>query len=300
MDRSPVFSLDREIASAPFAAAPEKAQKLQTISKSITLVFDDQRADFSIAAVTRGDHQFVKASAGALNLLWCASYAYWLLYQGYIESQRAGGTQYRASEHPEGAEAVHLYRWALDSVLKPILGPWPVAAPAPAKSPEPNSSIHVANEIFLVAVGWILLHEIGHHHLRHANDPIGPTAKQEEFDADRFATDWILDDVSDPAVLLKRSLGIAVANVLLITLDLSRASFESVSHPPSYERFQRNLRERQLREEHPVHAFGAAMLQTTLTTFGVDIHLDLDATFDGFVDDLCFQLHQFAQAKKNG
>jgi len=141
----------------------------------------------------------------------------------------------------------------------------------------------------------MLLHEIAHHDLRHPSEAIGPTAHIEEHDADRFASDWLLHGVSDSAILLKRSIGIAVANLVLITLDLCRASFESTSHPASYERLQRNLRDRQLAHNQTVHAFLGAMLQATLSVFGVRVDVDLDATFCALVDDLSFQLHRYAQ-----
>jgi hypothetical protein len=210
MERSPIFSLDREISSAPFAAAPEKAKKLKSLSHSITLLFDDQRADFCVAAISEKDGRFIKASAGALNLLWCASYAYWLLYRGFVKAQRLGHTEYSVSGARTVSEALSLYQWAIQSAVECKLEPWPVGAPMPVRSPEPNSPVHVANEVFLVAVGWILLHEIGHHELGHPREAIGPASKQEEHDADHFASDWLLSEVSDSALLLKRSLGIAV------------------------------------------------------------------------------------------
>jgi hypothetical protein len=135
----------------------------------------------------------------------------------------------------------------------------------------------------------MLLHELGH--IAHQHPFIETSrAKLEENEADRFATLHVLEGVSDPSVLLKRSIGIAVANVLLVLLDILPETASSNAYPPAEERLSRNLRENQLLQSHPVHAFTTALLQVHLQRFGVPHDLSEKDTFASFVDDFCLVL----------
>lgn len=137
----------------------------------------------------------------------------------------------------------------------------------------------------------MLLHELGH--IAH-QDPILVTArsKAEEHEADRFATSHVLDGVTDSAVLLKRSVGIAVASVVLILIDFI-SSTPVDSHPDPEERLSRNLRENQLETSNPVHAFATALLQVHLQRFGVPLVLNEYEKFASFVDDFCLALNRY-------
>jgi hypothetical protein len=288
MMRSPVFRLDKLMAEAPARVAPEKEGRLKQVAGAVTLCFEDQRGDFAVNTKTRQ----AMATAGALNLLWCASYAYWMLYLGFVDAQRAGAAEYRPGDNPKIVEALRLYRWALESAVTGTLQNWPNGAPQPDPQVLDGSPVHCANELFLVAIAWIFLHELGHIHLKHALRTVSVTSQQEEHDADKFATEWILDSVTDSDVILKRSLGMAVANIVLIVLDLAWGSPKIATHPKPYERLQRNLRSGRISDESAVHAFTAALLQIHVTAFGLEHSLNLDAAFAELVDDMCFDLHK--------
>jgi Peptidase U49 len=62
----------------------------------------------------------------------------------------------------------------------------------------------VANEVFLTTIAWMLFHEHGHlansHPMAHS-----AAAKQEEHEADLFATTHVLGGVSDYDIRFKRS-----------------------------------------------------------------------------------------------
>jgi hypothetical protein len=302
---SPVLALAPDISQAVFRVAPEKAERLQAILDNVRLVFktDDGAFDFSAGPAESGKRS-IFASVGALNALWCASYAYWLLYCGCVGAQRAGRSEFQPRHDPNLIQALQLYEWALSAISRRVLEPWPEIGPNPLRCSTDASDIRVANEIFLVAAAWIMLHEIGHIKLKHPVAQVRVRAKQEEKDADRFATEWVLSGVADPIMLLKRSLGIAVANILLLVVDLGRTasvvhpSFDT-SHPPSYERVHDNLRNDLLAEGHPVHAFATALLQATLAVFGVPHNLDLDGTFSTLLDELCISLSRFNHAQRN-
>ena len=287
MPLSPIFRLDRQMAEAPARAAPEKEAALHEIANSVALCFEDQRGDFMFSASTGQ----VTATAGGLNILWCASYAYLLIYSGFQEAQLSGNSEYRPGDDATSAPALHLYRWALEAATVGELRDWPDGYPQPDPALMDGSPLHHASEIFLVALAWIILPELGHIQLKHPLQTVSPTSLAEEHDADRFASEWLLDSAT-PEVILKRTLGVAVANIVLIVIDLVHGSPAATTHPKPVERLQRNLRCGQLADESPVHAFTAALLQFHLTVFGVDHRVNLDGAFAELVDDMCFDLHR--------
>ena len=199
-------------------------------------------------------------------------------------------SEYQTAKDGDDWNALRLYRWALKSTGAKRLEDWPSDLPRPVRTPVHGSLIHAGTELFLVAVAWILLHEVGHVEGGHRSEAIAVTAKSEEHEADAFATDWLLDGITDEGFLLKRALGIAVGNLVLLTLGLNQGSFQSTTHPPAYERLHRNLRFRQLAAEHPVHAFAVALIQIHCGLFGIDHTLPGNGSFDDLVDELCVRM----------
>jgi hypothetical protein len=282
---SPVFSLLPEIWVAPQELAPEKRDLLVPYLRPIRLLLDTGKFIVS----TSGEH--ITVSDGALNLLWCASYASWFIYQAYVDAQRNDLPEVRLGKDAEAVNALDLYEWAIRCARTEQNEPWPIGAPRPTRPPDLAGPIHVANEVFLTTVGWVLLHELGH--IAHEHPMLATSrARSEENEADKFATRHVLDGVSDPAVLLKRSIGIAVANVVLVLLDIMSERVPSDTHPPVEERLSRNLRESQLAESNPVHAFATALLQVHLKRFRVPHQLNEHETFASFVDDFCLDLNR--------
>lgn len=283
---SPVFCLLADIWASPQALAPEKRDLLVSHLRPFKLRC--KTGEFILS--TSGDH--INISEGALNLTWCASYASWFIYRAYVDAQKAGGSTVKLGRDKEAVLALDLYEWAIACVKSKRYEPWPAWAPRPTRLPE-SEALHVATEIFLTTIGWMLLHELGHIAHQH---PVLVTAiaKAEEHEADRFATSHVLEGVLDPAILLKRSIGIALANVILILIDFI-ASSPVDSHPDPEERLSRNLRENQLADSNPVHAFATALMQVHLQRFGVKLELKENENFASFVDDFCLALKRHRQ-----
>ena len=285
-DSSPVFCLLPDIWASPQALAPEKRDLLVPHLRTVKLRCKTAEFIFS----SSGD--YINISDGALNLLWCASYASWFIYRAHVDAQKTGSSTVKLGQDQEAVRALDLYEWAIACVRNRKYETWPSWAPKPTRSPE-SDALRVGTEIFLATVGWMLLHELGH--IAH-QDPVLVTAsaKAEEHEADRFATSHVLDGVSDAAILLKRSIGIAVANVVLILIDFIASSAVD-SHPDPEERLSRNLRENQLANSNPVHAFATAMMQVHLQRFGVPLVLEENENFASFVDDFCLALKRHRQ-----
>jgi len=93
--------------------------------------------------------------------------------------------------------------------------------------------------LFLGAVAWIVLHEIGHKVHRDTNLVGAQTRTLEEVEADRFATAHIFDSTSVPATHRTfRFMSVVVAIVWLGLMDtvLKLLPPEAQTHPPAYER----------------------------------------------------------------
>jgi len=60
--------------------------------------------------------QYFHISDGALNLIWCSSYASWFIYQAYGRAQKNGRDVVRFDDDAETEEAVNLYQWAIRCV----------------------------------------------------------------------------------------------------------------------------------------------------------------------------------------
>ena len=81
---TPTFSLLPEIWAAPQAIAPEKVNLLVPLLREVKLY--PQTGDFRFS--TSGEYLHI--SDGALNLIWCSSYASWFIYQAYGRAQKNG------------------------------------------------------------------------------------------------------------------------------------------------------------------------------------------------------------------
>jgi hypothetical protein len=197
----------------------------------------------------------------------------------------------RFDDDPETVAALDLYQWAIRCVRQRMFEPWPDGAPIPTRTPPPESPLHVGNEVFLTTVGWMLLHEFGH--LAH-NHPflISALAKAEENEADLFATHHVLAGISDESIRFKRGVGIVVANVVLLLLELIGGKIPSTSHPPVEERLSRNLRGTELETNDRIHAFATALIEFHLHAFAVSYQLSEHDRFGHLVDDFCYALNR--------
>jgi hypothetical protein len=94
-DGSPVFSLLPEIWAAPQALTPEKSDSFVPYLRQIRIL--PSVGKFILSASER----FISVSEGALNLLWCASYAAWFIYQAYVDAQKNDLPSVQLGKDPE-------------------------------------------------------------------------------------------------------------------------------------------------------------------------------------------------------
>jgi hypothetical protein len=286
---TPTFCLLPEIWAAPQAIAPEKMNLLAPLLREVKLYPQTGEFRFSIS----GDYLHI--SDGALNLIWCSSYASWFIYQAIGRAEKNGREVVRFDDDRETEEAVSLYQWAICCVRDKAYTPWPAGAPQPTRTPVHESPLHIANEVFLTAVAWMLLHEAGH---LARNHPFLTSARSldEEHEADFFATDHVLGGVTDEQVRFKRSVGIVVANAIILLLELMNGPVASQTHPPVEERISRNLRGPELESNNRIHAFATALIQFHLGVVGIVPQLHERARFGEFVDDFCLSINRWRKS----
>jgi len=282
---SPVFSLLPEIWASPQVLAPENVRLLVPLLREIKLY--PQTGEFKFS--TSGEYLHI--SDGALNLVWCSSYASWFIYKAYGRARDV----VRFDDDADTVKALDLYEWAIRCVRQQIYTPWPEGAPQPTRTPALGSELLLANEVFLTAVAWMLLHE--HGHLAH-NHPLLTSSRSmdEEHEADLFATNHVLGGVTDDAVRFKRSVGIVIANTLLLLLELMNGPAASQTHPPVEERISRNLRGSELGTNDRIHAFATALIQFHLRVVGISPALEEHDQFGQFLDDFCLAINRWRKS----
>jgi hypothetical protein len=286
---TPTFSLLPEIWASPQAIAQEKVGLLVPLLREVKLYPRTGNFRFSTSG------EYLHISDGALNLIWCSSYASWFIYKAYGRAQTNGQDVVHFDDDPDTVEAVNLYQWAIQCVRQKTYTSWPEGATRPTRTPNYGSELHVANEVFLTAVAWMLLHEAGH---LARNHPFVTSSRSmdEEYEADSFATNHVLGGVTDEAVRFKRSVGIVIANILILLVELMNGPAPSQTHPPVEERISRNLRGHELESNDKIHAFATALIQFHLGIVGIFPHLDEHAEFGQFVDDFCLAINRWRKS----
>lgn len=256
---SPVLTLTDWVAASPFRIAPEKAPQLTGfLDQTKTILEINDRPGF-LVNVTR---ERVRFSESALELLWTAAHAYCVLFDEYKKGFDRHETHFDVGAVPRARRAVELYDWALAKCQDGSSVQWPSADIVPIKDATALSDIHVANELFLTSTAWILLHEIAH--LRLGHSAVTPASKKEEQDADFAATEWVLPPDNDAGTTTKRVLGVASAILALTALDLRARSFNSSTHPRSFERLLYCLDRTAIAEDHFVYMVVYVLLQIHL------------------------------------
>ncbi len=258
--RSPILHLESSIQGVPFQIAPENLDK-----------FMEYRDRYNISIELSNDKLFsirvnletniIILPIASLEYLWAFSLYCWVLYQEYREGQIRGAEEINCVGNQRLQNAYSVLQWARKNMLTSGIEEWPKDLPAPQANPENESDIHVVNELFLCALGWMLYHEIGHIVLQHP--PITTSySEQEEKEADQFSTEWILSKLEKNCPMLrKRALGIAVGVLCLQSLEVSGKSCLNNTHPNAHDRIFSCLSKYQVGIEELIEAFSITVLQ---------------------------------------
>jgi hypothetical protein len=268
--RSPVLLLEKQVAGAAFAIAPEREHELLGVAPNFSLALSNDRK-FSIR-VNMSTHEATLPIA-TLEYLWACAYLFWVLYQEYIAAQQRNHKRIDLSTKRSVCEAIDLFNWARNNQATSGVEAWPKALPRP-ESNSSDEAVSVANELFLAAIAWIIHHEIAHVRAKHVAMHNIYVVRQEQ-EADEMATDWILGKCEDPGSRQKRQLGMITALLATQLLDEPPGSDTYVrTHPPTVERLYACLERALVDDDASPRAFAVVAMQLQLSQFDLSIPLD--------------------------
>lgn len=291
---SPIIELMHPIAASPFRVAPAAIAALEAViaSKSIKL-------ELSLAARTEAkliiSTKLVHLGIPFLEVLWAAAHAYIVIFQECQHANARGEVMFSIGERPRTAKAYALYRTLLTARAAGELIDWPSLEIRPERLPSENSDVFIANEVFLVAVSWLIHHEIAHARLGHQAE-LKVLSLQEEQQADQEASQWVFQESAEPLASQKRAMGVVTAVLVLIACELEKPPTHSNSHPPSFERLIVNLDAAGLEENAMPYAFAFKLVEIHLLQSGVPHEIERTGTFREMLVSACLLLRDSKNA----
>lgn len=268
--RSPILILQRQIAGCAFAVAPEREKELLAAAPTFSLALSDDRGFY--IRVNMSTHEATLPIA-TLEYIWTCAHLFWVLYQEYIAAQQRGDREIDVSTRRNICDAIDAFNWARNNQAVSGIQRWPDELPVPARE-DSDGAIAVANELFLVAVAWIIHHEIAHVRERH---PMlhNSYAIRQEIEADEIATDWVLGECHNLELRKKRQLGMVTALMAMQLLDEPPGANTYIgTHPPTVERLYACLERANVDDDGAPRAFAAVALQLQMTQFDLSFPLD--------------------------
>lgn len=290
---SPIEPLMNAIAASPFRVAPEAADALtnEVNALNISLEFVNNPKKYAEYAP---DTTIVRLGTQYLEVLWSAAHAFIIVFDEYEKANRRGEEYFQVGADNRTKAAYALYRKLLQAHVRGQSPDWLDTVVRPMQFPEPDTDAHVANELFLTAVSWVIHHEIAHARLRHENVTVNSVLQESE--ADRAATDWVRTGTPEPHSLFKRGMGVTCALLHLLAYDLEHGRVTFTTHPPTYERLAANLDRLGFEPSHKVYAFAFVLLEILLAQHGVKVETDKQATFHEMLASACLKVRSLDSA----
>jgi hypothetical protein len=238
--REQMAGFDADVCAAPFRIAPERNDELlHNVFKGTpwTLEFnsflDQKRNTFRAMP----NAKTVEVNYAALASLWAIAKASWLIAREAIVANRSGKSELDAGPGTAVAEARQLIQAARD-LIGNSGARWPTDLAPPVPDAKADSQDWYANNVFLGATGWVVLHEIAHIFLNHQATVSSDVSFKQEHEADFWAADWILGNVPGGDTRgYFRLFTISVALTWLAILDHVRRG--STTHPHAWQRLEK-------------------------------------------------------------
>lgn len=296
--RSPICLLEPQIAGAPFNVAPERASlcaQQRDDHKIDFVLVDEPKFGIRVRLNTDRNTPEIVLPIASLEYLWAFSHYFWVLTQEYASTQRTGATQFDCVGNKRLKESASILQWAKANLVNTGTASWPSSGPRPTQDFYSCDDSHVATELFLCAIAWILHHEIAHVVLQH---PMMNTAfsQHEEREADKHATDWLLGGLpqTDPK-LKKRALGLTVAVLCLQSLEVDTVSCLRNTHPAAHDRIFNNTSIYKVGNDEVLEAMCTVVLQYLFHDTGVSANIDGESFSEIFGD----MLYDISRAKSS-
>lgn len=136
-------------------------------------------------------HQRFRVGLKAIERTWAAIFGYVILFQWTAERFNANLRKDPMPRAPDSlGSALQALAWAFSDKHEHEILLWPKDVPSPSSPFAGADLMRSVNATAIRAVGWILLHELGHFDLGHfdiSQGKVAPDAHQQELEADEWA-----------------------------------------------------------------------------------------------------------------
>jgi len=246
-----VAGLFRQARDVPFKIAPEKSSELaREVFGGDDWEVRASQTEANLYAIAPDKAIYV--AHAAIASLWCVSHVAYAVVDIASRLNRLPGAS--------SFEAVDLGpmfagRGGLDEYLshaRKLIHRdqfWPDDLDRPDESADFNAFEGRVNNVCLGALSFLMLHEIGHVYLGHVSLVPSHLRIVQEFEADRFATHWILENVPSGEQREFRVLMIVTALAWMFISEEERG--QGPNHPATILRFREAVSNFDLGEESP-------------------------------------------------
>ena len=219
----------------PLNIAPEKAEELvQKVFGNDEWELRPSQTKANFYAVV--EERAIYLSFAGLASLWCLTFTAYCVMDIASRSARDNdfqGSQIDLSNHWKKLNLSAYLNYARR--LFRANEQWPEGLRAPVSDAELDSVDGRINNLFYGSLSWILLHEIAHIHHRDLRLLPASMKVAQEFRADEFATNWILDKAGSGRQREFRALAITVALAWLLLHEATIG--RGYAHPSALHRF---------------------------------------------------------------
>ena len=219
-----------------------------------------------------GSPQMVRAieiEESFLQFLWCIAFSTYVIHQELIIQPMLKGQKPKEANKEDRIIQQAIRVGEAGTLLMKSVSPRTYFDLPNPETPtkEYSGYIEAANQLFFISSAFILLHEVGHQFLGHLEVVPSSASKDEEFQADLYAADWIKQGLGDNPmkdILLTHGTMVAMLAMLLLHKDLDGGP----AHPHPDERVLRILSHLSLSDNDPVWFLGILGLPTWIATHG--------------------------------
>src|ERR1700722_941989 len=229
------------------AASPEKAKELNRVLADNKIHFAIDLSAEDIVFCADPFTKIITIGAKGLARFWCHAYAAYVFFDELSAEKRRDSSvrlvDLRTTDRRR--QAGDVLRWAVEHDIqirmqgdkfKAESHQIPAGLPIPFAPSLKGSDEDLADELFLMALAFMIHHEIAHLRLKHVC-ATGLRSFEQERAADVAAADWLLSDQSlSEKQRAKRQLGTALGLGWLAVLDVYAKVASNNTHPPMPDR----------------------------------------------------------------
>lgn len=261
--QSKIAYLLEEIPGTLEWTAPEKISDLVKVIiglKAIKVSYEQ-----NLMAYYDPNEKTICLSFKILEVLWSQSYGHHLFYKQKLAGVNSIGQNIKLIDSKDLYNAMKFIKWGTVQMKGGNSAVWPCCIQTMVE-PKPKAEM-VADQQSMVALAFIIHHELGHHRLRHYGQNI-----EQEKDADAVAADWLLFDYKpNESKHFARAIGVAEALLMITCYGIHTGHHGGESHPPGYQRLLNCLDPHISEDNEDVWAFVSLMLELHMQATGQKI-----------------------------